>query len=126
VVADFPWKDHHSPPIDLLVKACDELLRWMLEHPENIGVINCDAGKGRTGTFICCFLLYSRRFTIPEQAFEYYRSKRFFSGGGVTHPSQRRAVYYFNKLIQRQIRGPLSLVLREVSMLTAPHTKKNR
>jgi phosphatidylinositol-3,4,5-trisphosphate 3-phosphatase/dual-specificity protein phosphatase PTEN len=25
-VSEYPWKDHHSPPIDLIVKACDELL----------------------------------------------------------------------------------------------------
>jgi protein-tyrosine phosphatase len=43
----------------------------------NIGVVNCDAGKGRTGTFCACFLLYARRFTDPAPALDYYKLRRF-------------------------------------------------
>ena len=63
------------------------LLRWMLSDVNNVGVVNCDAGKGRTGTFISWFLLYSRRFLVPGEALEYYKRRRFLKGGGVTHPS---------------------------------------
>jgi phosphatidylinositol-3,4,5-trisphosphate 3-phosphatase/dual-specificity protein phosphatase PTEN len=42
------------------------------------------AGKGRTGSAICCFLLYSGRFSEAEDALNYYAKKRFLKGGGVT------------------------------------------
>ena len=73
--------------MDFIIRACDEMLRWMLLDTAHIGVVNCDAGKGRTGTFISCFLLYARRFTEPTEALNYYKCKRFLTGGGVTHPS---------------------------------------
>jgi phosphatidylinositol-3,4,5-trisphosphate 3-phosphatase/dual-specificity protein phosphatase PTEN len=39
-VAEFPWKDHHSPSIQLLIKACDEMLHWLLDDPRHVGVVN--------------------------------------------------------------------------------------
>lgn len=61
--------------------------------------VNCQAGKGRTGTIICCFLLFSGLFEQPEECFHYYSKKRFKRGEGVTQPSQRRYVEYFQQLL---------------------------
>jgi len=47
-------------------------------------IIHCLAGKGRTGTVICCYLLYCGRFKRPDQALDFYMKKRFRKGGGVT------------------------------------------
>jgi len=45
--------------------------------------VHCLAGKGRTGTVICCYLLYSQRFNNCAEALEYYMKKRFRIDGGV-------------------------------------------
>ena len=42
----------------------------------NTVAIHCLAGKGRTGTAICCYLLYSGRFLNPMDAMNYYAKKR--------------------------------------------------
>lgn len=52
---------------------------FFLENQKNIIVVHCLAGKGRTGTVICCYLMYSGRMKTPEEALEYYAKKRFFS-----------------------------------------------
>jgi len=39
-------------------------------------VVHCLAGKGRTGTIICCYLMYCGRIKTPEEAMEYYAKKR--------------------------------------------------
>lgn len=70
-------------------------------------VVNCRAGKGRTGTIICCYMLFSGRFKSADDAFDYYSKKRFDIGEGVTQPSQRRYVYYFERLLQEKIHFPL-------------------
>lgn len=59
--------------------------------------IHCLAGKGRTGTAICCYLLYCGRFSNAEDVLLYYAKKRFLKGNGVTQPSQRRYVAYFER-----------------------------
>lgn len=52
-----------------------------LANVENVVVIHCLAGKGRTGTVICCYLLYSGRFNNVNDALNYYGKKRFHGEG---------------------------------------------
>lgn len=42
----------------------------------NVVSVHCLAGKGRTGTAICCYLIYSGRFISAEEALTYYAKKR--------------------------------------------------
>ena len=84
-VRSFEWKDHHAPAIHILFEACDDMFRFLSENPQNVIVCHCNAGKGRTGTAISCFLLYSGLAQSSMEALRYYRWKR---GKGVTQPSQ--------------------------------------
>lgn len=109
--------DHHAPPLKLLFVICNEIQNFLKgnnsfiickkENQDNVIVINCRAGKGRTGTIICCYMLFSKRFSEPEEVFEYYSKKRFNLGEGVTQPSQRRYVIYFAHLLKEKLYFPL-------------------
>ena len=83
--------------------------------------INCRAGKGRTGTVICCYLLFSGRFDNPDDVLEYYSRKRFAVGEGVTQPSQKRYVYYFYHLLKEKVYFPLVRTLRAISINKIPN-----
>lgn len=96
------WLDHHSPPLNLLFVCVEQIHNFLKKDDKNVIVINCNAGKGRTGTLICCYLLFSGRFNNPDDAFDYYSLKRFFKGNGVTHASQKRYVKYFFDIITKQ------------------------
>ena len=50
-----------------------------LGKPNSIVAIHCLAGKGRTGTVICCYLLYCGRFQDPDKALYYYSKKRYLN-----------------------------------------------
>lgn len=102
-VREYPWEDHHSPPIPLLFEACKCIHAFLRADPRNVVVVHCMAGKGRTGTVIVSYMLYCGRFETSEQALEYYKKKRFESGGGVTQPSQLRAVRYFEKVFNSYV-----------------------
>lgn len=58
-----------------------------IEKPENVAVVHCNAGKGRTGTLISCFLIFSGLAENAKDAIAYYGIKRFEHGKGVTQPS---------------------------------------
>lgn len=120
-VVDFPWPDHHAPPLDLLFRACAEMSDWLLRNQRNVAVVHCKAGKGRTGTLICCYLLFSGRIETPEDAMKIYRVKRFSEGGGVTQPSQKRYIEYFAKVLRGNISRPLRVLFSKVILKTAPH-----
>ena len=124
-VEEFKWEDHYPPPIDLLFSACSKMHDWLTQNIEHVVVVNCRAGKGRTGTLIVCYLLYSGRFTKAEEALKYYKIKRFSVGGGVTQPSQIRYVKYFFKILRSKKKSPNLLQLRCIKLKTAPHMSRN-
>ena len=49
--------------------------------------MNCNAGKGRTGTSIASFLMFSGLAENATDAITFYGWKRFKHGRGVTQPS---------------------------------------
>ena len=120
-VEDYKWQDHYPPEIDILFRACLSMDEWLKQDPENIIVTNCRAGKGRTGTLICCYMIYCGRFTSYQTAATYNKIKRFSTGGGVTQPSQLRYIKYFADVMQGNIRYPLLVNIDRVLMRTAPH-----
>lgn len=70
---------------------------------DNICIVHCLAGKGRTGTIICCYLMYCGRFKSPEKVMQYYAKKRFEKEGlGVNQPCQIRYVHYFHNILQQK------------------------
>jgi phosphatidylinositol-3,4,5-trisphosphate 3-phosphatase/dual-specificity protein phosphatase PTEN len=92
-----------------------------LKNVDNVVAINCRAGKGRTGTIICCYLIFSGRFNDANDAFDYYSKKRFSKGEGITQPAQKRYVYYFEKLLREHIYFPLVIGINNISINKFPN-----
>jgi len=78
------WEDHHSPTMELLVEKVRAMYDFLNADPRNVAVVHCNAGKGRTGTLICCYLIFCHFVENAEQAISYYGWKRFANGRGVT------------------------------------------
>jgi len=117
----YKWEDHHSPPIDMLFQICEHIHCYLKAKPQNTAVVHCKAGKGRTGTIICCYLLFSGRFVDPDKAMQYYKMKRFSKGGGVTQPSQVRYVRYFHEILNgSRIYYPVAYHLQTFTIQNAP------
>lgn len=76
-MAEYAWEDHHSPPIHILFKLCKHVDEFLSDKLSNVVSIHCLAGKGRTGTAICCYLMYCGRFDNAEDVLLYYAKKRF-------------------------------------------------
>lgn len=111
---EFNWVDHHAPPLNLLFVICGKIHQFLQENDENLVAINCRAGKGRTGTIVCCYLLFSGRFNNPDDCFLYYSRKRFSRGEGVTQPSQRKYVIYFHQMLKEKYYFPYLRSIRAI------------
>lgn len=83
--------------------------------------VNCRAGKGRTGTIICCYLLFCGRFDSVEDVLDYYSKKRFALGEGVTQPSQKRYVHYFYYLLKNNVYFPLVRTIKAIYLNNIPY-----
>jgi phosphatidylinositol-3,4,5-trisphosphate 3-phosphatase/dual-specificity protein phosphatase PTEN len=82
---------------------CREVHEYLETDPRNVVAVHCKAGKGRTGVMICAYLCYINFYNTPRQNMDYYSIVRTHNNKGVTIPSQRRYVYYFNHLRQKKL-----------------------
>lgn len=56
-VSRYPFPDHHAPPLAILALVAREISLWLDASPDRIAVLHCKAGKGRSGTMACSYLL---------------------------------------------------------------------
>lgn len=119
-VVTYEWEDHHAPPLIMLFKIWADMYSYLMD-PQNVVVVHWNAGKGRTGTSIAWFLIYSGLSKNAQDAIRYYGRKRFSTGLGITQPSQIRYVRYFELVYKGVVWSPQMFTLREVKMHTIPH-----
>ena len=123
----FPFKDHEAPPLNLIRPFCEDAKKFLDEDEKNVVGIHCKAGKGRTGTLICCLLLYMKIFDTADECLQYYGMMRVENGKGVTIPSQIRYVEYFEKILKNNMEHPITFVkkcIKKVRIFTIPMFSK--
>lgn len=98
-VSRYPFDDHNPPKFDLIRQFCVEAAQYLSKDRENCAVVHCKAGKGRTGLMICALLLHLRIRPNADEVLKYYGEKRTYDGKGVTIPSQRRYLFYYERFL---------------------------
>jgi protein-tyrosine phosphatase len=136
-VRHYPWPDHHPPPFAVVPLVMGGMRKWLNEgelmaagqgpvdektgkkrdtkgvNPRVI-VGHCKAGKGRTGTMACSYLISECEWKADEALARFTeRRMRPGFGQGVSIPSQLRWVGY----VDRWTRGGKTYVDRQVEIL---------
>ena len=98
----FPFDDHNAPcPIKLIPDMCRDMNEFLQEDEENVVAIHCKAGKGRTGVMVSCLLmLVDPGLRSPTDALAFFGDVRTADGKGVTIPSQKRYVAYWDMILR--------------------------
>lgn len=53
---------------------------WLGSDPQNVIVVHCKAGKGRSGLMICALMLFLELMPDPDTAMRFYADKRTKNG----------------------------------------------
>eukprot|EP00796_Vickermania_ingenoplastis_P007241 gene7241-5090_t len=123
----YAMDDHNPGELELLLRFCVETHAFIQEDPVHRTVsVHCKGGKGRTGTMICCYLLYAGMKTSADAALHHFARLRTKVGShsfqGVQAPSQDRYVRYFETLmtIPRQVIPTRPLRIRKLRLHSIP------
>lgn len=96
-VERYPIDDNHVPSLEMIKEFCEDVYLWLSSDSKNIAVIHCMAGKGRTGLMVCSYLVYTGM--SAEESLRVYAEKRTTNNEGVSIPSQRRYVRYWEQVL---------------------------
>lgn len=118
-VASFPIDDHNPPKFELIKMFCEDVKKWLGENSNNVAAIHCKAGKGRTGVMVCSYIIHAALCDNAIAALNLYAERRTKDNKGVTIPSQRRYVHYYEKLIKSNIEYHATAIFIE-SIITKP------
>ncbi|KAJ7145364.1 phosphatases II [Mycena crocata] len=66
-VSRYPFPDHHAPPLAIMPLAAREMAEWLDGSPDRVVVLHCKAGKGRSGTLACTYLLSLEQEPTPPK-----------------------------------------------------------
>ncbi|KAL7627770.1 Telomerase protein component 1 [Parahypoxylon ruwenzoriense] len=141
-IRHYPWPDHHPPPFRLVPMIVASMRNWLNGNDleaDGVGVadgkkklvgkvldtwkdkknarvvvVHCKAGKGRSGTMACSYLISECGWT-PEEALARFTERRMRPkfGAGVTIPSQLRWIGY----VDRWAKGGKKFVDRELEIV---------
>ncbi|KAI4802537.1 phosphatases II [Aureobasidium sp. EXF-8846] len=102
-VKHYPWPDHHPPPFALIPLIMASMRNWLTENKERVAVVHCKAGKGRSGSMSCSYLISEEGWTA-EDAIRRFTERRMRPGfgAGVSIPSQLRWISYVDRWTQHK------------------------
>ncbi|KAF2193098.1 hypothetical protein K469DRAFT_652922 [Zopfia rhizophila CBS 207.26] len=94
----YPFPDHHPPPFALIPNIMASMRNWLKEKKGRVVVVHCKAGKGRSGTASCSYLISEEGWTVKDALSRFTeRRMRPGWGDGVSIPSQLRWIGYVDR-----------------------------
>jgi len=113
--------DHNVPSLEDMIRFAKSVKEWLKADPENVIVVHCKGGKGRTGTMICVWLVEAGVFSSATESLDYFGNRRTDTNvskkfQGVETPSQSRYVGYYEMMMNNggQLPSPRPITITKI------------
>eukprot|EP00606_Chrysophyceae_sp_TOSAG23-5_P001425 GSChrysophyteH2.ASY1.ANO1.93.1 assembled CDS len=98
---------------------------WLDADKDNVAVIHCLTGRGRTAALTACVLAWMGEFPSPVAALDYISQRKGVPVDVLTIASQRRYVQYFANTLDGVKPCSEPLLLRRIIMSSIPTFNQN-
>jgi tensin len=115
-----------APPLGMLFSICRSMENWLNADAENVAVVHCWTGKGRTNTVLSCFLAWVGAFSSPQHALQHLCEVRDMKMDQAVIASQNRTLVCFQRMMQGVQPKMDSLRLLRVICTSVPVFEKQR
>ncbi len=117
----FSFPGHPSPPLGMLVNICTTIESWLAADSENVALVHCLNGMGRTATILACFLAWVGDTSSPQDGLQWVADCKGIPVDKLTVPSQRRYIQYFSAVLDGRRPAGQALILKRVIMNSVPN-----
>ncbi len=105
----------------MLVNICTTIESWLAADSENVALVHCLNGMGRTATILASYLAWIGATSSPQDGLQWVADCKGIPVDKITVPSQRRYLQYFSAILDGQRPADQALVLRRVNMNSVPN-----
>jgi protein-tyrosine phosphatase len=103
-IVNYPWVDHEGLPFFYLIRVLDAIDQFICEDEQNVVVLHCRMGKGRSGLIAAAYLIYKKGLS-KDAAEKEFTDKRMTTGfgTGVSIKSQLKYCEYMEMFCERNL-----------------------
>jgi len=119
-VCNHPIKEKDVCPFRRIKPLCDSMVSWLDKDEKNVLAIHGKNGRGRTGMIVSCLICQLNKWFTANRAMRYFAAQRSKNMSGVTTPSQRLYVCYYERYLSDADSIPDSRPLKFHSLFMSP------
>ena len=93
-VIEYSFPGYPAPPLHVLFQLCTSIDSWLNADKDNVAVVHCATGRGRTAVVACSYLAWKGQFENVDEALKLFCAKRNTKPRAVLIPSQMRYLTY--------------------------------
>ena len=123
-VMEYKFPGSPSPPLELLVRICDSVEKWLAADERNVAIVHCRTGNRRTCSVCACVLAWLGHCNDPIEAMRLVAKAKQASIASLTIPSQVRYIRYFDRLLRGERPSSAPMLLRRIIINTVPRFER--
>jgi hypothetical protein len=102
------------------VRICNAVENWLAADDDNVAVVHCRTGRRRTCTVLACLMAWLGQSPDPMKAMRTVAQVRNIPIAGLTIPSQRRYIRYFDRVLKGDQPSSSPQTLQRIIVNTVP------